>query len=108
MIESAGKRINIYVDYPKGESKTCLIHGLGHSSDKCKVLGDFVSKYVKSIPTEDRGRDTVPRKTFNMQQENNYIVNSAVDEILLHKNEKLCAVKEAPENVESGFDENKL
>ena len=47
-----------------------------------------------------------PRKKFNSHQENNYIVNSTVDEILLHYSKKVSAVKEAPENVVSGFDEN--
>ena len=31
-----------------------------------------------------------------------------MDEILLHENKKASAVKEAPENIESDFDENKL
>ena len=30
MSESTGKRRKIYVDHPKGESKTCLIHGPGY------------------------------------------------------------------------------
>ena len=31
-----------------------------------------------------------------------------MDEILLHENEKVNDMKEAPENVESYFDENKI
>ena len=55
MSDSAGKSRNIYLDHPMGESKICLIHGPGHSSDECKVLGAFGSKYVKSnIPRTTR------------------------------------------------------
>ena len=40
MSESTGKRRKMYVYHPKDGSKlTCLIHGPGHSSDECKVLG---------------------------------------------------------------------
>ena len=52
--------------------------------------------------------DTVPRKEFNRQKYNNDIINSALDETLLHKNQKVSALKEAPENIESDFDESKL
>ena len=108
MSERTGKHRKRYVDHPQGESKNCLIHFPGNSSDECKVMGDFGSKYVKSTPTKDRGNDTVPRNKFNIQQENNDIVNSAVDEILLNENQKLSAAKEAPEKIESNFDENEL
>ena len=84
MIENTGKHRKRYVDHLERESKICLMYGSGYSSDECKVLGDLCSKYVKSRPTKDRGHDTVPRNKFNIQQENNSIVNSAVDEILLY------------------------
>ena len=35
-------------------------------------------------------------------------VNSVVDEILPHENEKLSAAKEPPKHAESDFDENEL
>ena len=38
------KRRKRYVYFPTGESKTCIIHGHGHSSNECKVLGDFDAK----------------------------------------------------------------
>ena len=41
-----------------------------------------------------------------MQQENNVIVNITVDEILLHENGKLSALKEVHENIESDNGEN--
>ena len=43
---STRKRRKWYVDLPKTESKTFMIHGAGHSSDECKVLGEFVTKYA--------------------------------------------------------------
>ena len=109
MSESAGKRRKRYVDYLEGKSKpTCLIHGSGNSSYECNILGDFDSKYVKSRPNKDHGHDNVPRKQFNRQQENNSIINSKGDEIILHKNQKVSAEKKAHENVESDFDDNQL
>ena len=49
-----------------------------------------------------------PGKKFNRQKENNTIVNSVVDEVLLHETKKLSAAKEAPVFLESDYDENKL
>ena len=88
MSESADKRRKRYVDYSKGESKPYLIYGLGHLSDECKVLRDFGFKYVQSRHTKEPEHDSVPRNKFNKHQENNDIVNSAVDKILPHENEK--------------------
>ena len=68
--------------------------------------GRLLFKYVKSRPTIYPGHDPVPKKTINRQQENNDIVNSAVDEILLNENGKVSDQKEAPEHIESDFDEN--
>ena len=104
----AGNRRKRYVEHPKRMSNTCLIHVHGNSSDECKVLGDLCSKYVKSIPSKYREHDIVPEMFFNRHQDNNAIVKSEVDEILLHKNQKVHADKESPENVGSEFDENKL
>ena len=106
MIESAGNCRKIYVDHTKDRSKpTKIIHGPGNSSDECKVLGDFGSKYAKIRPTEDRGNDATNRKKFNSQHA---IVNSSVDEILLQENQKLISEKGEHENIESDFDENDL
>ena len=41
-----------------------------------------------------------------MHQENNDIVNNALDEILLIKNQKVSAVREAPEFQDSDYDED--
>ena len=50
--ESSGKRRKRHVDHLRDRSKhTFLIHGPGHSSDECKVLVDFGSKYCKNRPT---------------------------------------------------------
>ena len=89
IIESYGKQRKRYVYNPKDRSKpTCLVHVPGHSSEECKVLGDFGSNYAKGGPTKYRGQDTANKNKFNSQQENNFIVNSAIDEILLHGNKK--------------------
>ena len=58
--ESAGKRRKMHVDIPSGKSKTCLIHGPGHSSEECKVLGDFGTKYNNSRHNKYRGRNPEP------------------------------------------------
>ena len=103
--ESAGKRIKRHVDIPTGKSKTCLIHIPGYSSEECKVLGDFGTKYANSRPTKDRSNSPVPRMGITRQQENNTIVNNSVDEILLTK--KLSATNhESPEFLDSDFDAN--
>ena len=53
MSESAVKRRKRYADQLKDISKlTCLIHGPGNSSYKCKFLGDFGTKYAKDRPTK--------------------------------------------------------
>ena len=100
MIESADKLSKRYVEYLKVKSKpTCLVHGPGHSAYECKVLVDFGSKYSKIMPTKDRGHGTTNRNKFKRQQENNYIVNSAVDEILLQENQKVIDYKGAHDNI---------
>ena len=91
------------------ESNTCLTHGLGHSSDECKVLGNFGAKYAKSQPTKDRRIKPVPIKILNKQQENRIIINNAVDEILFNETKKVSAVNhEAPDFLEMDYDENDL
>ena len=98
-----------YLDYLEGNLKpTCIIHGPVNLSHESKALGDFGSKYSKCRPTKDCGNNNVQRGKFKRQQENNIIVNSAVDEILLHENQKLSAEKGEHENIESDFEESKL
>ena len=105
--ESDGKRRKSYVDSPTGKSKTCLIHVPVHSSEECKDLGDFVTKYANSRPTKDHGNSPVPRETINRHQENNSIINNSVDEILL--TQKVSATNhEAPEFLDSNYDSNDL
>ena len=107
MSESAGQHRKTYLDYPKDKSKpTCLIKNPGHSQYEYKVLGDFGSKYAKSRPTKDPRNDPANGNEFNNKQENNAIVNSSVDEILLKENQKVSADKGAHENIESNFYES--
>ena len=42
-----------------------MIHGSVHSSDECKVLRNFGTKYAAAQPAKDRGSDPVPRKVFH-------------------------------------------
>ena len=96
MSERSIKRRKTYVDHPKDKTKPiCLIHSPGNSSDKCKVLGDFGSKYAKSSPTKDLMYDTKNRKKFNRQQEKSTIVKHAADKILPQKNNKVSDKEEA-------------
>ena len=39
-----------------------MIHGAGHSSYECKVLGEFGTKYSAAQYNKDRGSDPIPRK----------------------------------------------
>ena len=91
-----------------GELKTSLIHRHQHSSDEYKVLGDFDAKYAKCNPTKDHGYDPVPRNFLKRHQENNAIINNVVDEILLNETQKVGAAMEAPEFLDSDYDENNL
>ena len=109
MSEIYGKHRKRYLDYPNGKSKpTYIIHGPSSSRDEYKILGYFGSVKIKMSPTKDRGHDTVLRNKLNRQKDNIAIVNSAVDEILFHGNQKVSAEKESHKNNESDFDENKL
>ena len=47
-------------------------------------------------------------KKFNKKKENNTIVHQAVDEIILHENNKLSAEYESHENIHSEMDEDDL
>ena len=82
---SSGKRKKQYVDCPMGKSKTCLINGPRHSSDKCKVLGDFGAKYAKGNPTKDHGNHPIPREKLTGSWKKNAIINNVVGEILLNE-----------------------
>ena len=75
MSESAGKHRNSFVDDLKDGSKlSCLIHVPGHSSDECKILGDFGYKYFKIRPTKDHRQYPTTKKKFGRHQEKNDIV----------------------------------
>ena len=59
----------MYVYHPTDRSKqTFLVHVSGNSSDECKVLGDFSSKYSKIGSSKDRGNDPATKKKSNRQQ----------------------------------------
>ena len=54
-----------------------MIHGVGHYSDECKVLGGFGTRYAAAQITKDRGSNPVSRKIFKK----NAIINNVVGEI---------------------------
>ena len=63
---------------------------------------------MNSGTTKDHMHYTIKINKFNRNQQNNAIVNSTVDEILLKEKRKVSAEREAPENIESHFDENEM
>ena len=100
--DSADKRRKRYVDHLKNISKlTCIIHGPRHSSDECKVLGDFGYKNAKRSPTKDNKNYSTNRKNFNRHQYKNYIVNHGVYERLPKENNKVSAEEESQTKIES-------
>ena len=82
---------------------TFLIHGSVNPSDKCKVLINFGSKYAKSRPNKELRQDPANKNKVGIQQENNYIVQHAVDEIILQEKSAKCK-DETHENIESEVD----
>ena len=57
------KRIKRYANHPKDISQlTYLTHSPRPSSDECKDLGDFGSKYAKYRPTKDCGQEPATKK----------------------------------------------
>ena len=100
MSESDGKRRKRYVYHTEDKSRhTCLNNGPGYSSEKCTVLGKIGSQYSKSRPTKDRRHDLKTRDKFNRQEENNFIVNNAADEIILQENNKVSAEAKSHQNI---------
>ena len=108
MGERTGKRRKQYVDRSKRKLKTYSIHGPGHSSDECKVLGDFGAMYANSKPTKDCGNHPIPREKSNIQPENSVVDNDGVNGILLNETQQVSAAREAPDILNSDCDENDL
>ena len=70
MSGSSGKCIKSYVYHPKDRTKiTCLIHGSENTSDECKFLGDFGTKYSKNRPNKYcRHEPTNKKKCVNIKR----------------------------------------
>ena len=60
------------------------------------------------MPNKNHGKDSENRNKFNRHQENNYIVDHSVVDILIQENNKVSAKAEAHENIESDIYENYL
>ena len=108
MSESAGKRSKRYEYHLNDRSKiTCIIYGPGHSSDEYKVLGDFGSNYAKIRPNKDHRHDPATNKNFGRHQDNNDIVQHAVNEIILQK-KKITVKDETHKNIDDEVYEDNL
>ena len=89
--------------------KTCIVHGIAHSSNYSRVLKQFGTKYAAAQSTKYHWNNPVTRKIFQKKQENHAIINNAVDDILLNETKKVSAVNhEAPESLENDYYENDL
>ena len=109
MSESTGNHVKMYVDHPKDRSKlTCIIHIPGHSSDEFKVFGAFGFKYSKIRLPQEQGQLTKKMNKSNINQDNNAMVQHAVDQIILKKNNKYIPEDEAHYNINYKFDEDNL
>ena len=76
----------MYADHTEyGLKLTCLINVPGHSSDKCRVLGDFGTKYAKNGPTKYHSEEPTNKKDFGIHHENNDIVQHELDENILQE-----------------------
>ena len=61
-----------------------LIHGLGNSSDECRVLNNFGTKYAKGRSFRERSQETTFGKKFGNKKEVNDVAQHAVYDIILH------------------------
>ena len=71
-------------------------------------MGDFVNQYTKRRPTEYRKKEPETKKKFGIQQENNAIVQHAVDEIILQDNKKLGRKDKTHDNIDDDIYEDEL
>ena len=86
-----------------------MIHSVGNSSDECKVLVKFGTKYASDQPNKYHGNHPIPRKIFRKNQENHAIINNVLDDILLNEPEKVSDVNtEASKRLESDYNRNNL
>ena len=86
----------------------CTVHGAIIYSDECKALGEFGSKYSKFRPTEYQRQETTIKKKCGRQQDNNAIVQHAVDEIYLQYKDKSIVKDETHKNIDDEVDEDEL
>ena len=75
---------------------------------ECTALGDFGSNYSKVRPTKYQRQETTIKKNDGRQQENNAIVQHAVDDILLQDKDKLSVEDETHKNIDGEVDEDEL
>ena len=89
--------------------KTCIVHGIAHSSNYSRVLKQFGTKYAAAQSTKYHWNNPVTRKIFQKKQENHAIINYVMDEILFNEPQKVSYVNhEAPEFLDNYKNENDL
>ena len=87
---------------------TCTVHGPGNYSDECKTLEEFGSNYSKVRPTRYQSQETTIKKKYGRYQENNVIVQHAVDGIFLQDKDKLSVKDETHKKIDDEVDEDEL
>ena len=70
--------------------QTFLIHGPGNSSDEYEILGGFSFKYSKIWSTKEQRQEPETRNRFVRQQDNNSLVQHAVNDIILQEKKVNC------------------
>ena len=91
----SGKRNQRYVYPPRDIYKlTCIIHGFGHSSDECKLIKYFSTKYATVGSFKQIRKEPTSNKNIGKKQELNDIVQHAVDDIILQKTKKKILLQE--------------
>ena len=78
----------VYIETNLSYTLPCPVH----SSDECKVLGGVGFKYSKLGPTRDCSQEPANNNKFGRQQENNYISQDAVYEIILREKTIKCEI----------------
>ena len=70
MVNRSGNLNQRYVDHSIDKSKlTCLIHGNFHSSEQCKFINDFGTKYAAGSPFKEPSQDlTVEKRTRKIKR----------------------------------------
>ena len=79
------------MDHLRDRSKqSFLIYGPGNSSDECEILVGFSYKYSRIKPTKEQKQEPETKNKFGRQQDNNAIVQHAVNYISMQDKNIKC------------------